>query len=60
MACKNWVLGCWRGYLSGADATATRYLLLRYIQIGFIFLVLPFWYWLTRVVPDKVQGDVKR
>jgi len=37
-ACKNWVVGCWRGYLSGvpcrfaygpADATATHYLLLQ-------------------------------
>jgi len=25
-------------------------------QIGFTSLVLPFWYRLTRVVPDKVQG----
>jgi len=48
---KNWVVGCWHGYLSGArcrlaygpaDATATHYL-----------LVLPFWYWLNRVVPEK-------
>jgi len=63
---KNWVVGCWRGYLSGAmcrfaygpsDATATHCLLLQSIQIGFTFLVLPFWYWLTRVVPDKVQGS---
>jgi len=23
---------------------------------GFTFLVLPFWYWLTRVVLDNVQG----
>ena len=46
---KNWVVGCWRGYLSGArcrlaygpaDATATHCLLLSKIQIGFIFLVL--------------------
>jgi len=22
-------------------------------------LVLPFWYWLTQVVPDRVQGDHK-
>ena len=38
-ACKNWVVGCWRGYLSGArcrlvygpaDATATHCLLLQY------------------------------
>jgi len=51
---KNWVLGCWRGYLpearctlayGPADATATHF---SKIQIG-----LPFWYRLTRVVPDK-------
>jgi len=44
-ACKNWVVGCWLGYLSGArcrlaygpaDATATHCLLL----IGFTVLVL--------------------
>jgi len=38
LTCKNWVVGCWRGYLSGArcrfaygpdDATATHYLLLQ-------------------------------
>ena len=42
-ACKNWVVGCWRGCLgwgadfaySSADATATHYLLLQSIQIGF-------------------------
>jgi len=37
-ACKNWVVGCWHGYLSGArcrlaygpaDATATHCLLLQ-------------------------------
>ena len=48
-ACKNWVLGCWRGYLSGArcrlaygpaDATATHCLFFSKIQIGFTFLVL--------------------
>ena len=52
---KNWVVGCWHGYLSGAkcrltygpaDATAT----LASVKSR---LVLPFWYWLTRVVPDK-------
>jgi len=42
-----------------ADATATHYLLLQLNQIGFTFLVLPFWYRLTRVVPDAVQGAVK-
>ena len=44
--CKNWAVGCWRSYLSGArcrlaygpaDATAT----------------LPFWYWLTWVILEK-------
>jgi len=60
---KNWVVGCWHSCLSGvrcrfacgpAGATATHYLLLQQIQIGFTFLVLPFWYQLTRVIPDKV------
>jgi len=45
---KNWVFGCWHGYLSGvrcrlaydaADATATHCLLISKIQIGFTFLV---------------------
>jgi len=44
----GWVVGCWRGYLSGArcrfaygpaDATATHCLLFQEIQIGFTFLV---------------------
>jgi len=57
-ACKNWVVGCWRGYLSGArcklaygpaDATATHCLLLQSNPDWFYF----FWYWLTRIVPDK-------
>jgi len=52
------VVGCWRGYLSGArcrlaydpaDATATHCLLLSVKSR----LDLPFWYWLTRVVLDK-------
>ena len=29
------------------------------IQIGFTSLVLPFWYWLTQVVPDKIQEGHK-
>jgi len=54
---KNWVVGCWHGYLSGArcrlayglaDASATHCLLLQKIQ-----LVLLFWYRLTWVVPEK-------
>jgi len=56
------------GYVSGlrcrfayglADATATHYLLLQEIQIGFTFLVLPFWCWLTRMVPYKIQEGCK-
>jgi len=55
---KNWVVGCWRGYLSGArcrlacgpaDTTATHCFLLQENPDWF----LPFWYWLTRVVPEK-------
>jgi len=51
---KNWVVGCWRGYLSAArcrrayvpaDAAVSCF---SNIQIG-----LPFWYRLTRVVRDK-------
>ena len=54
---KNWVVGCWRGYLSGArcslaygpaDATATHSLASVKSR-----LVSPFWYWLTWVVPEK-------
>jgi len=29
-------------------------------MIGFTFLVIPFWYLLTRLVRDKVQGTVKQ
>ena len=56
-ACKNWVVGCWRGYLSGAicrlaygpvDATATHSLASVKSR-----LVLPFWGRPTRVVLDK-------
>jgi len=56
-ACKNWVVGCWHGYLSEArcrpaygpaDATATHSLASVKSR-----LVLPFWYWLTWVVQEK-------
>jgi len=55
---KNWVVGCWHGYLTGArwrlaygsaDATATHCLLLQQKSR----LVLPFWYRLTWVVLEK-------
>jgi len=54
---KNWVVGCWHGYLSGArcrlaygpaNATATHFLASVKSR-----LVLPFLYLLTWVVPDK-------
>ena len=57
-ASKNWVVGCWRGYLSGArcrlthgpaDATTTH---CRFASVK-SRLVLPFRYRLTRVVPEK-------
>ena len=56
-ACKNRVVRCWHGYLSGArcrlayvpaDATATHCLASVKSR-----LVLPFWYWLTWVVLEK-------
>jgi len=40
-----------------ANPTATHYLML---QKSRLVLVLPFWYRLTRVVPDKIQRAVKR
>ena len=55
---KNWAVGCWHGYLSGArcrvtygpaDATATH----RLFASAKSRLVLPLWYRLTWVVPDK-------
>ena len=41
------------------NATATNYLLLQYIQVGFTFLLLPFWCRLTQVVLDKIQEGGK-
>jgi len=60
LAGKNRVVGCWCGYLSGArcrlaygpaDATA---LSLAAVKSR---LVLPFWYWITRVVLDKTLSN---
>jgi len=65
---KNWVVGGWHGYVSGsrcrfaygpADAIATHYLLLQQIQIGVTFLVLPVWWQLTQVVPERIQEGHK-
>jgi len=63
-ACKKLSGGCWCGYLSGttcrlaygpADATATHCLSLQWNPDWF----LPFWYRLTRVVPDKGPLNVR-
>jgi len=60
--CKNWVVGCWHGCLSGvrcrfacgsANVIATHYL----SRLMF-FSVLPFWYRLTQVVSDKIHRAV--
>jgi len=32
---------------------------LQYIWIGFTFLILPFWCWLTQIVSDKIQEGRK-
>jgi len=65
---KNWVVGCWYGYLSG---TRCRFAYAQLMplpftvscssksRLVFTFLVIPFWYRFTRVVPDTVQGTVK-
>jgi len=54
---------CWRGYLSGARcrfAYAQLMPLPLTVSCSRKFrLVLPFWYRLTREVPDTVQGAIK-
>ena len=64
---KNWVVGCWRGYLGwGADLHIAQQMPLPLTiscssksRLVLPFLVLPFWYMLTRVVPDKLQKSNK-
>jgi len=54
----GWVVGCWRGYLSGSEVQTCIWpswchchsLSLASVKSR---LVLPFWYWLTRIVPEK-------
>ena len=71
-ACKKWVVGCWRGmYLGqGADLHMAQLMPLpltiscssksRLVYLPwFIFLVLPFWCRLTRVVPERIQEGSK-
>jgi len=58
LACKNWVVGCWHGYLSGARcrlAYKPSWCHCHSLSLASVksILVLPFWYWLTRVVLDR-------
>ena len=64
---KNWVVGCWRGCLGwGADLHIAQPMPLPLTiscssksRLVLTFLVLPFWYLLTRVVPDIFQKSSK-
>jgi len=58
---KNWAVGCWCDYLSGArcrricpSSCHCHSLSLASVKSR---LISPFWYWLTRVVPEK--GSLK-
>ena len=57
---KNWVVGCWRGYLSGSRCRFAWCIWPSWCYCHSLCLssvksrlVLPSWYQLTRVVPDK-------
>ena len=54
-ACKNWVVGCWRGYLSGARCRLAYAQLMPLPTLASVKsrLVLPFRYRLTWVVLEK-------
>jgi len=64
---KKWVMGCWRGCLGwGADLHIAQQMPLPLTiscstksRLVLTFLVLPFWYLLTQVVPDKFQKSRK-
>ena len=64
---KNWVVGCWHGCLGwGADLHIDQQMPLPLTiscssksRLVLTFLVLPFWYLLTRVVPDIFQKSSK-
>ena len=64
---KNWVVGCWRGCLGwGADLHMAQQMPLPLTiscssksRLVLTFPVLPFWYLLTRVVPDIFQKSSK-
>jgi len=64
---KKWVVGCWRGCLGwGADLHIAQQMPLPLTiscssksRLVLTFLVLPFWYLLTRVVLDMFQKSSK-
>ena len=64
---KNWVVGCWCGYLGwGADLHVAQLMPLPLTiscscksRLVLPSWFLPFWYLLTRVVPDKFQKSSK-
>jgi len=66
LACKNWMVGCWYGCVSGSSADLCMAQLmplpLTVSCSSKSRLVLPpwfylkFWCWLTRVVPGKIQS----
>ena len=64
---KNWVVGCWRGCLGwDADLHIAQLMPLPLTissssksRLALTFLVLPFWYLLTQVVPDIFQKSSK-
>ena len=63
-----WLVGCWRGCLGwGADLHIAKQMPLPLTiycssksRLVLTFLVLPFWYLLTQVVPDIIQKSSKQ
>ena len=63
----GWVVGCWRGYLGwGADLHMAQQIPLPLTiscssksRLALPAWFLPFWYLLTRMVPDKFQKSSK-
>jgi len=54
LACKNWAVWCWCGYLPGASSRpAYGPVMPLPLTVSCSRLVLPFWYQITRVVLDK-------
>jgi len=65
---KNWVVGCWCGYVSGSRCRLHMAQLMPLsltiscsskFRLVLPSWILPLWYWLTRAVPDKIQKSHK-